>query len=456
MNKLIYKYSFSILMVLITLGQTLAQERQIVDKIIARVGGEVVLMSDVETFVSQQAKNNNTNDKDTRCQIMESILLQKLLINQAKLDSVEVKDEEVESQLQARIDQILSYMGGDISKFEAYYGKTTAQVKEEYRQDIKDKLLMDRMQAKLQEDVKVTPSEVKAFFSQIKVDSLPYFNSEVELGEIVMKPSVNKTESEKSKKKLEDIRKRIIDDKEDFATLAKKYSDDEGSGAQGGDLGWQKRGTFVSEFEAVAYNLQENEISPVFQTEFGFHIIQMLDRRGNNIHLRHILIKPTITPEDLLLVQNKLDSVRTMIVDKKLTFEDAVKKYSDKNAYSYNNAGRMLNPHSRNNIFETADLESDVYFTLDSMEVNGISHPIAYKMDNGDRAFRLIKLISRTKPHKANLNFDYSRIKNVVVENKKDQFLLDWVTEKVKSVFVSVDPYYQTCPNLSNWVKENQ
>jgi len=382
------------------------------------------------------------------------LLSQKLILNQAKLDSVVVADEEIETQLNARIDRILSYMQGDVSQFEAYYGKSVNEVKEEFRQDLRSQITTERMQATILGDVKITPAEVKDFFSLIPKDSLPYFNSEVELGELIFKPSVNEEERLKAMNKAQELRDRIVNDGEDFAELASQYSEDLGSAKLGGDLGWAKRNTFVPEFEASAYTLEKGEISELVETQFGFHVLQLIERRGNTVKVRHILIKPVITQADLDLAAQKVIDIREEISVDSITFSRAVKRFGDDSVQSYNNDGVMVNPKTGNGFFEIGDLEPDIYFAIDTLAVGEMTEPLGFTSPSGESMFRLILLKSRTKPHKADLAQDYSRIQKAALESKKNTFINNWVEEKIESTFIEFTDPYGACNNINDrWIR---
>lgn len=412
------------------------------------------MLSELEEQFSLIKERQGDVPADARCMILDNILTTKLLVNQAKLDSIEVTDEEVEAQLNARIEQILEYMGGDLEQFQDYYGQTVTEVKDAFRQDLRAQLLSDRMRAQVMQNVTVTPSEVKRFFNNIPRDSLPYFDSEVEVGEIVMKPQVNEVERQKAIDKLKELRRRIVEDGEDFAELARLFSDDPGSARLGGDLGWTKRGKFVPEFEAAAYKLDDNEISDIVESEFGFHLIQLIARRGNSINTRHILIKPQITDKDLLLTQNKLDSVRNLILADSFTFSQAVKIFGYEDVQSYNNDGKMINPKTGNTYFEIADLEPDVYFTIDTMQVGGISSAYSYLDPRGETLYRIINLQSRTEPHAASLEKDYSKIQEAAIEQKRATYMSDWVAQKVNDTYIRMDAKFEGCPNMQKWIED--
>jgi len=423
-------------------------DKAVIDRVVATVGGEIILLSEVQEQFAYAKQQQATLPEEYRCVVLQNLVVQKLLVNQAKLDSVEVKDEEVENQLSARIERLLQYFNQDPKAIEEFYGQTIDQIKEQTRIDMRNQILAEKMQGNITEKATITPIEVQRFFANIPKDSLPYFNAEVEVREIVYKPTVSAVEKEKARSKIEDLRKRIVDGKEDFATLAKKFSDDTGSGTQGGDLGFQKRGSFVAAFEAMAYKLEKDQISPIVETEFGFHILQLIDRRGNLIQIRHILIKPELTDSDLELAKMKLDSIRQLIKNNTLSFSDAVKKYGDKNTQSYNNDGRVANPRSGNTFFEVADLDTDVYFAIEGLEVGDIAEPFPLRAQDGSKMFKLVMLQSRTKPHKADLKQDYGKIQTAALEQKKSEYTEKWVLEKLRSTYLSINKMFSDCPNL--------
>lgn len=431
--------------------QTGLSQKSTIDKVVATVGGELILLSEIEEQKAALEAQQGVLPPEVSCLILDNVMAQKLLVNQAKLDSIVVLDAEVEAQLDLRIEQILAYMNNDYQQFEDYYGQTVNQVKDQFRNELRDQILAERMRGQVLTGITVTPAEVKAFFSRIPADSLPYFNSEVEVSEIVYRPKVNAAERKIAMDKLSELRERILVKGEDFAALAQKYSDDFASGRIGGDLGWTKRGKFVPEFEAAAYNLEVDEISPIVESEFGFHIIQLLGRRGNSIHTRHILVKPEITEDDLKGAEEKLDSIRQLILSDSLVFSKAVKDFGFKDVQSFNNDGRMINQRTGNNFFEIADLEPDIYFALDTLKVGEISAPFAFRSPSGEMLFRVVQLVSRSNPHRANLREDYSKIQAAAVEEKKNILLNEWVQEKVFSTFISIDPLFGDCPTLDKW-----
>ena len=444
------KKLISICFAILAITSLALAQNMMIDKVIVQVGSELILLSEVEEQFAYASEQKGGIPPEARCQILEQVMAQKLMVNQAKLDSIVVSDPEVETQLDARFERILQMMGGDTKQFEDFYGQTIAQAREGMRSELKGQLLAERMQAQVMNDIVVTPSEVRDFYDRIPKDSLPYFNSEVEVREIVMKPQVNAAEALRARTFLEELKQRILAG-EDFAELAIKYSDDPGSGRLGGDLGTTKRGSFVPAFEAAAYNLEKDELSEIVESEFGYHLIQLIERRGNSLHTRHILIKPEITEADLVKTQMKLDSIANVLNKDSLPFSYAVKLYSNDKVQSFNNAGLLTNPTTGNTFFEIGDLDTDIFFSIDTMEVGEVSQSIPFTDPRGERMFRIVLLQSRTAPHKATLEQDYSKIQKAAINEKKSLFINKWVNGKINTTFVNIASDYEACPNLEKW-----
>ncbi len=455
LNKISKIFNFIFFLLLIS-NFSYGQDKKLVDKIIAQVGSEIVLLSDVETEFQYYKAQNTTVDPNAKCMILEQILAQKLLIDQAKLDSIEVPEDQVENQLDLRMEGVLKKMGGDEVLFQQYYGKSVSEMKNIYRDDIHNNIMAEMMQDKLMQDINITPTEVYDFFNNIPADSLPYFNSEVEISQILLAPQVNETEKNKAFEKIKNL-KNQLENGEPFENLAKKYSDDPGSGSKGGDLGWVKRGTFVPKFEAAAYTLKKNEISDIIESEYGYHIIQLLERRGNTIHTRHILVKPSITNDDMKYAEKKLDSIRTLILKDSLKFEDAVKKFSDPKSMSFSNNGRMTNPASQTTFFQMNELQPDVYFAIESLKEGEMTNVMETNNDMGEVRYQIIKLNTKTNPHRANLRQDYSKIQSYAKNSKKNEYINKWVENKIKNVYMNIDTTYsQSCPNIMKWLELNK
>lgn len=427
-----------------------------IDKVVAKVGSEFILLSEVEDQYAYSITQDPLLDVGIKCEILDGLIAQKLIIYQAKLDSVNVMDEEVEAQLNLRFDNILRQMNGDEEFFRDYYGASVVEMKERYRDDQKQQILAERMQMKLINSVTITPEEVQQFYDAIPKDSLPFLDSEVELGEIVIKPQVNESQKSIAKEKLLRIREKIVSGEKTFEELALKYSMDPGSGARGGDLGFAKRGSYVPEFEATVFGLKKDELSEVIETEYGFHIIKMLERRGNSVRARHILIKPDITESDNEAAKTLLDSVRNLIAVDSITFQYAVKKFSNKKTESYNNNGRIKNRATGNNFFRTEELEYDAYIEIIDMKPGDMSSVLEGKDMTGEKQYRILQLQSITEPHQANLSKDYSKISQYAKEGKKAEYFSSWVEEKMKETFIEINPIYGDCDNLKQYLKSTK
>lgn len=430
---------------------TALHSQALLDKIVATVGGEPVLLSEIEQQYAYLKEGKAKVQESARCEILENMIIQNLLLNQAKLDSLEATEQEIDLEVNSRIEDILRYMGNDESQFEEYYGKTVSEVRNQMREPIQQQIMIRKMRQEIMSKISITPAEVKAYFNKIPKDSLPYLSSEVELAEIVYKPKVNPAQKKVAFDKITDIRSRITQGGEDFGKLAEKYSQDPGSARAGGDLGLVKRGTFVPEFEAAAYNLEKDEVSPVIETEFGFHIIKLIERRGNNIRCRHILIKPEITAEDLAKAKTELDSIRNLIVHDSISFSAAVKKFSDNKEYSFDNNGLLANPKTGTTYFEIGELDSDVYFVQDKLKIGEISEPFEKKNQTGETSYVLIKLLSRSAPHKANIEQDYKKIAEVALEHKRNGFLVGWLKDHLEETRIEIDQEYRSCGLLEKW-----
>ena len=433
-----------------------AQQRAVIDEVIARVGSEYILLSDLEEqYALAQSQSNEPLPSEARCALLDQTLVGKLLYNQSKLDSIEVNDGEVETQLNARIDRILSYMGGDVNQFEDYYGQSITATKEQFREDLREQLAVDRMRASVVREVKVTPAEVKDFFAEIPRDSLPYFNSEVEVGELVVKPVASDSTKAAVVARLKELRRQIEAGEITFEEAAQKNSAD-GSARGGGDLGWTKRGKFVPEFEAAAYNLDPGEISDVVESEFGYHLIKLVGRRGNSIRVSHILLQPAITDADMEKSRVFLDSIANLIRVDTFSFSYAVKRFGYDKVQSYNNDGRMSNPNSGNTFFEIGDLDPDVYFAIDELEIDSLSGVLEFRGPAGDPLLRVVQLRSRTSPHRATLSQDYAKIQDATKNAKQQEYLSDWIQKKVSSTFIKIDDRYAVCPQIKVWLEDSR
>ena len=438
------------LLLIMGAGGAIQAQAYVLDRIIAKVGNDYVLHSEIEERVSLWKQKQGELPEGARCTFLEEMLVTNLLVHHARIDSLEVPDEEVEKQLNRRFDNILGMMGNDIRQFEEYYGMTVSQSKEFMRADLRKQMNAEKMQNTIIEGIRVTPAEVKAYFNKIPRDSLPYFNSEVEIAEIVFKPQVSDSARAAALAKIRMIQDSIARGA-DFGEMARRYSDDRGSGSQNGRLGRSPRGSFVPEFEAVAYQLSKGEISDVVETEFGFHLIRLEERLGNVIDVSHILIRPAITDNDLEKAENRLMEIRALITTDSIPWLDAVRLYSDSKAQSYSNGGRVTNPNTGNTFFETSELDPDVFFATDSIDVGDVTVPLSFRTQTGDVIFKLIQLQSRTPPHRASLQQDYSKIRNAARQSKRNVAFNKWIEERITNTYILVDGVYEGCENLQRW-----
>ncbi len=428
-------------------------ERELVDRVIGIVGENIVLHSDIELQYQQMKLEGSDFPGDFKCAILDQMLTQKMLKQQAELDSLVVSEDEIEGELDRRVRYFVTMIGSE-EKLEEYYGKSIVRIKDEFRKDIREQLLSQKMRSKVLEKVKVTPADVKAFYNAIPKDSLPYFNAEVEVGQIVINPTANEELKDYTRKSLEGIRDRIIAG-EDFCVLARLYSEDPGSAEQCGDLGFIKRGEMVTEFEGAAFRLAENEVSNVVETKFGFHLIQMLQKKGDRIRVRHILMRPKTTSYDLIHAKEKLDSVRTLIADGKMRFEEAAAGFSDDEA-TKNTGGMMMNQQTGNTYFEVDQLDKSIYFTIEKLSPGEISTPELFPTPDGLQAYRILYLKSESTPHEANLKDDYSKIKSAAAQKKEDLEFARWIRDKVKDSYVFVEESYRNCDLMKKWLKAGE
>jgi len=450
MKKLIIITLYIIIPALMPISILHAQpEKQgiLIDEVVAIIGNKIVKFSDIESQYLNYLTQGVVQGQDVKCQIFEELLLQKLLLNQAEIDSVTVSETQVESELDARLRYFIAQIGSR-EKLEEFYKKSIQEIKNEFREAIREKLLIQTVESRITKDVKITPMEVRTFFNNIHEDSLPLVNSEVEIYHIVRKPPISKEEKELAIFKLNELRSRVLKG-EDFGTLAYMYSEDPGSAKKNGELGFTCRGDLYPEFETAAFALKENEVSPVIETKAGFHIIQMLERRGECINVKHILIQPKTTATDLAAARQFLENVYALIKMDSITFYDAAKKYSDDP--SKNNGGLIVNQYTGHSRFEITDLDPQVFFTIDKMEAGEISKPALMKTDDGRQAYRLLFLKTRTEPHKANLKEDYDRIQTAALEEKKNKTLGDWIIKRTSNTYIKINEDYKNCDFQFKW-----
>lgn len=450
-NKALLPLFFFTLLLLATGTASFAQTQQTADKILAVVGkSHIILQSELEgEMLRMKQEDPNAYNDTVRCGILQQMILRKLLIEQAERDSVIVTDEEVEGTLENRVRYFIS-MYGSKENLEKMSGKTIYQMKEDYREPIKEGMIADRMQGNILQHVKVTPAEVQAFFKKIPADSLPAFPATVEMGQIVIDPEVNPELEAYARKRLEDIRNAIVNEGKSFETQATFYSEDPGSRDNGGDLGVVGRKDVVSEFAAAAFKLQNGEISPIVKTKFGYHIIQMVRRQGEQAHLRHILIKPQFTSADYQKALDKLDTVRSLLIAGKITFQEAVGKYAN-DEMSSRTGGMIADQQTGSTLLEVDKLDPQLALMVDSMKPGMFSKPQLFTRGPEDKSARIVYMKSKVDPHKANLTDDYSRIQEAALQQKKSEKMEKWLAEKAPTYYVKIDEEYQSCTALRMW-----
>jgi len=366
-----------------------------------------------------------------------------------------VDDAQVDDELDRRMRYQVSRMGGQ-ERLETMLNKSLLQYKDEMRPEVKEGLIAQKMQNKITENTAVTPLEVKKYFDTYPKDSLPDIGMEVEVGEIALYPKLTKEEKQRTYDKLDAIRLRIKSG-EDFAFLAKTYSEDPGSASEGGDYGFIDRTRMVKEFTAWAFKLKAGEMSPVFETEYGYHIVQVIERRGENAHVRHILLKPQITQASLDRIKLKADSIYKDVNDKKLNFFAAASLYSDNKETQYN-GGMMLyadDVTTRTTFIPVEKLDPAVFVVIDTMKVNEISKPIAFKDEQtGKEGYKIFMLKSKIPPHKGNLEQDYPKFKERAQKEKEDRIVSEWFEKRKETTYIRVDDEFATCDEMKLWVKK--
>lgn len=421
-----------------------------IDGIVAVIGKSIIMRSDLEKhFIDYKAQFKTIEDPDeVYCSILENLVFNKLMVNQAELDSIEVSDEEVDYRLNTRIQYFLQQTGGDVKFIENYFHKSMAEIKKEMREMMYEQALIEQVQSNITSSITVTPSEVNQFAAKIGPDSMPMVETSYQFGEIVKIPPVSDEEIAEVKERLNSYRERVLRG-EKFGALARLYSDDPGSASKGGDLGFVERGTLYPEFEAVAFNLKSGEISQVVKTQAGYHIIQMIERRGESIRVAHILIQPKPSTDEQVRAITYLDSVRNIIINEKLTLEEAAKRFSE--GETKMNGGMVVNPYNSSLSFDRQTLDDATFTTINKLIPGEYSECVPFVNDDGVMAYRLIYLKEKVSQHKANLVEDYDMIKNAALEQKKYDAMEKWVVEKVKVTNMKISEQYRYCPFVSKW-----
>lgn len=424
----------------------------LLDKVVAIVGKHPVLLSQVEAAYREKLSEDSSA---TKCQVLEELMFQKLLLIQADKDSVTVTDNEVDAEIGRRLAYYINMFGSQ-EKFEEFYGKKVNVFKDEVRPEIKDQLIIQKMQQKIIGDIKISPSEVKLFYENIPKDSLPLIPTEYEWSQIVIQPKVSSEAKQLAREQLESYRKRVLNG-ESMSVLAALYSEDPGSAKNGGKYENVARGMMVPEFEAVAFKLKPGEVSEVFETPYGYHFIQLIARKGELVDLRHILVIPKIQNIDIFKAKQKADSIYNAITSGNITFEKAAQLFSDDKDTKQNN-GTMINPATASvkwEIEDIAHLDQNLVVIFEKLSVGEITKPIQYTTTDNKPAFRIIKLNNTTPPHRANIKDDYQKLSQLAQLDKQKKIIKKWITQKTPSTYIKIDNSLYNCNFSSYWKIQN-
>ena len=428
-----------------------ASYSQSIDKIQAIIGSEILLTSDIENQYNQILSQGVIETENIRCDIIDELLLQNFLVHHAKIDStIEINQDEIDSEINNRISYFEKQLGS-LAKVESFFNRSIESMEEELLYIVKDQFYTQKKQSKIISDVKITPNEVKEFYNQLESEDIPLVPTKLELSQIVISPVLSEEKQQSIKDKLNNFRKRIYNG-EDFKVLATLYSDDIVSANNGGELGFMKRGELVPEFERAAFKLKKDEISEVVESKFGFHIIQMIERRGEQINVRHILIKPKYSSLSLKNASDKINSIKADLDSSKISFDEALQLFSDDE--SKNNGGIILNPKNGTSFFTFDEIDPSIRYTVEKMKIGDISDPSLSKSQDGTQAaYRLIKLNNKIDEHKANVVDDFDLLKEYALANKKQKVLEKWVTDNINDTYINLSKDLSVCSCYNKWTK---
>jgi peptidyl-prolyl cis-trans isomerase SurA len=432
-------------------------QNNVIDEVVWIVGDEAILKSDVESERLNAQYEGRKLDGDPYCIIPEELAVQKLFLHQAELDSVEVSEQEILGELERRMNYLIDQIGSK-EKMEEYYNKTSTQIREMFRENIRNGMTVQKMQREIIGDIKIVPADVRRYFKNLPQDSIPFVPTQVEVQIVTLEPKIPQEEIERVKKALRDYTDQITKGEIAFSTLARLYSEDEGTRRRGGELGFMGRGQLVPEYANVAFNLQDPaKVSKIVESEFGFHIIQLIEKRGDRINTRHILLKPKVEEKDLEAAINRLDTIAKDIRNEKFTFDEAATFLShDKD--TRNNHGLMANPNSgtaRFEMQELAQVSQEVAKVVDGLNVGEISEPFTMINNKGKEICAIVKLKARIDGHKATITEDYQRLKSIVQAKLGDEKLQKWIKDKQKSTYVRINEDWVKCDfKYPGWVRK--
>ena len=429
-------------------------QSNVIDEVIAVVGDEPVLRSEIEFQHQQAVMQGQEVSGDMKCHIFEQMMIQNLLLEQAKIDSVEVGENQVIMTVERQINEFIN-RAGSREKLEEWLNKSLLRIKEEQRELVRNQMLTQRVRQQITENVNVTPSEIRRFFRESPKDSLPQMPAQYEFQKIAITPEVSQKEIDRVKGRLREFQRQIREGERDFSTLAVLYSEDENSASRGGELGMTPRSNLVSEFAKVAFNLrEEDQVSKIVETEFGFHIMQLIEKQEDRVNVRHILLKPQPTNEAVNEAKNLADSIVGLVRNDSISFEEAALRYSqDKDTRA--SGGNVINPNTQSTRFELQNINPDIARVIENMEEGEVSEPFLMKDQRlGVDQYTIVRLKRKIEPHKANLVDDYQTIKSMLEQKKRQETFKDWVKKKQKETYISISENWKDCNfDFKGWVK---
>ncbi len=440
------KISFLLLLMVSAFIAEAQPQKILADKIAGILGDKIVLRSDLVNYIDDMKRQGGDVPADAECVLLEKMLADKALVLQAEKDSLPVSDEEIEAELDQRIRYFINQYGGK-EALEQIAGRTIYQMKEDFRQSIRERRLADAMRNKIVENVKITPNEVKAYYDKIPKDSLMFYESELAIGQIVVYPKAGRELEKFAQDELADYKRQIESGQKSFETLARLYSEDPGSKQNGGRYEINKNEKhWDPDFKNAAFRLKEGQVSGIIKSKFGYHIIQMVSRNGDDAVIRHILKIPQITEDEITIAKVKLDSIRAKLIAGTLKFGEAVDKYSDDENSKF--TGGMITGRD-NSTFVTIDqLDKDLVASLDKLKIGEFSQPAEFTAEQGKKGVRVVYLQNRTAPHRENLKDDYNRVSQRALDEKKEQVFMKWFQAKLPTYYIMVDDEYKSCESI--------
>src|SRR5690554_4551249 len=425
---------------------------KVIDEIIAQVGDNPVLLSDIQAQIIQLKGEGQEVDENSKCTILEELLYQNLLLNQAKIDSIDISDAQVNAEMENRLRSLEQQIGGR-DKLEAFYGKSYTQIKEEFREVIRDRMMSQEMERQIIDGVEVSPSEVERFFKSIPTDSIPLINEKIAIQQIVIYPKITQDSRNDVIEKLNKWRQDIIDGTRSFPAVATIHSEDLGSANAGGKIE-ATRGMMVKPFEAAAFSLEPGEVSEVVETQYGYHIIQLVSRKGDDYTVRHILLSPEIGRKEITEAATIMDECYDRLRKNEITWNQAVKEYSE-DEETNQNQGSLSNPYTGEQYWDVADIneiDPQIFSITNGLTTGKVSSPDIYMdMMKRKEGVRIVRIKDRTVPHRANLKDDYNFIKKAAESNKKSEIISDWINQKIKKTYIRIDESFEDCEFTYKW-----